>query len=171
MRRDGTEDRAAERPGAATDVSTRAAVGGGVVVGDDGSHGARRALAWASVLAERAAWPLHVVRAWQLTTAPRPPGWDVGSVPPLRAFEETVLAELRADVTGVLGAARAAATTCHVVHAPPAAALTDSARGAQVLVVGARGLGPVTELLLGSVSRSLTRHAPCPVTVVPSGPG
>jgi nucleotide-binding universal stress UspA family protein len=145
-------------------------VTGGVVVGDDGSHGARSALAWAAVLTELTGWPLHVVRAWQLTTAPRPAGWDVGSVPSLPAFEAAVLAELRAGVTEVLGATGAATATCHVVHAHPVAALTDSARQARLLVVGARGRSPMTELLLGSVSGHLTRHAPCPVTVVPPAP-
>lgn len=40
-------------------------------------------------------------------------------------------------------------------------------REAQAVVVGAHGRGAISELLLGSTSRELLRHAPCPVVVVP----
>lgn len=51
-------------------------------------------------------------------------------------------------------------------------ALLTAASGAQMLVVGARGLGGVHGMLLGSVSHTLLQHAPCPVGVVhgTSGP-
>jgi nucleotide-binding universal stress UspA family protein len=46
---------------------------------------------------------------------------------------------------------------------------------AQVLVVGAHGHGALSELLLGSTSRAVVKHAPCPVLVVrgedEQGPG
>jgi len=35
-----------------------------------------------------------------------------------------------------------------------------------LVVMGTRGLSPMKELLLGSVSETVMRHAPCPVTVV-----
>ncbi len=34
------------------------------------------------------------------------------------------------------------------------------------VVMGSRGMSPVRELLLGSVSDKTIRHAPCPVTIV-----
>ena len=167
----------AERDEAATgltgagtaDVSTRAVVDGGVVVGHDGSDHAREALVWAAELAERASWPLHVVRAWRIATAPQPASWEPGFVPPIADYEAAVQADLEADVATVLGAERAAGATCHVVHTAPAQALIEAARGADLLVVGARGRGGFAGLLLGSVSDQVTRHAPCAVTVVRDG--
>ena len=148
-------------------MATRAMPEGGVVVGHDGSGCAQEALIWAADLAERARWPLHVVRAWRIATAPQPPTWEPGYVPPITDYEAAVQADLEADVTAVLGE-RAAGATCHVVHAPPVRALIEAAQAADVLVVGARGRGGFAGLLLGSVSDQVTHHAPCPVTVVRS---
>ena len=44
--------------------------------------------------------------------------------------------------------------------------LTDAAAGAELLVVGSRGLGGFRELLLGSVSHQCAQRASCPVVIV-----
>jgi nucleotide-binding universal stress UspA family protein len=44
--------------------------------------------------------------------------------------------------------------------------LVDTAAGADLLVVGSRGRGPVRGVLLGSVALHCAMHAPCPVMVV-----
>lgn len=160
------DEAATELAGVEGEVSTRAAVEGGVVVGHDGSDCAQEALQWAATLAERASWPLHVVRGWRIATAPQPPSWELGYVPPIREYEQAVQADLEADVRAALGAERADQVTCHVVHAAPVRSLLEAAQGADLLVVGARGRGGFAGLLLGSVSDQVTRHAPCPVTVV-----
>ena len=149
-----------------SDVSTEAEVTGGVVVGHDGSGCSQETLIWAAALAERASWPLHVVRSWRMTSAPRPATWEPGYVPPMTDYEQAVLDDLRADVRAALGDERAAAVACHAVHMAPVKALIDAGSNADLLVVGSRGRGGFAGLLLGSVSDQVVHHSPCPVTVV-----
>ena len=151
-----------------TEVRETVQIDGGVLVGHDGSECAQEALRWAAGLAGRADLDLHVLRAWGMTTAPRPATWQPGYVPPLSDFEQAVLAELDGCVTAAdLGPAVRVHT--HVLHRPPAKGLIESAKGADLLVVGARGRGGFSGLLLGSVSDQCVHHAPCPVTVVRTG--
>ena len=79
-------------------VTRVADVPGGVLIGHDGSVCAQEALQWAARLATRADFPLHVLRAWKITTAPRPATWAPGYVPPFEDFEKAVRADLEADV-------------------------------------------------------------------------
>jgi len=55
-----------------------------------------------------------------------------------------------------------------ILRGDVAEAIIDYARKHEsgLIVVGSRGLSPMKELLLGSISDKVLRHAPCPVTVV-----
>jgi len=53
-----------------------------------------------------------------------------------------------------------------VVEGHAAPVLLEAARGASLLVVGSRGHGEFTGMLLGSVSEHCVTHARCPVVVV-----
>jgi nucleotide-binding universal stress UspA family protein len=152
------------------DVAESARMNGGILVGHDGSECAQHALRWAGELARRADLDLHVLRAWSMTSAPRPASWSPGYVPPMEDWAGAVLEELTKHVA----AARldpAVRVSCHVVHRSPAKGLIETAEGADLLVVGARGRGGFGGLLLGSVSDQCVHHAPCPVTVIRSGTG
>jgi len=59
-----------------------------------------------------------------------------------------------------------------LVDGRPASAIVDEAEafGAELVVVGSRGHGPIQSMVLGSVSAEVVDHAPCPVLVVRDAP-
>jgi nucleotide-binding universal stress UspA family protein len=56
----------------------------------------------------------------------------------------------------------------HVAHGDVVTCITEAAVavGAELLVVGSRGMGSLSGAVLGSVSHALVRHSPVPVTIV-----
>lgn len=71
------------------------------------------------------------------------------------------LRELGDNAVGALEIERAP------MEGPAAQTLIESARGAELLVVGSRGRGGFLGLVLGSVSQQCAQHPPCPVVVLP----
>lgn len=138
-----------------------------IVVGVDGSEGSKLALRWACDEARRidgsrvtaiATWSYPMVAA-----SPWMGGYDV----PMDLTEptENLLKETVAEV--VASGFPADRISTRVVCGPAAGTLIEAGGGADLLVVGSRGLGGFTGLLLGSVSHQVAAHAPCPVVVVP----
>jgi nucleotide-binding universal stress UspA family protein len=76
---------------------------------------------------------------------------------------ERVLAAAVADLRGRV---RKISTTTLVGQAAPSILGEAAKQPSDLIVVGARGLGTVKRLLLGSVSESVLRHASCPVLIV-----
>lgn len=135
-----------------------------VLVGVDGSEGAHRALVWAVEEARRRHAPLEVVHAWSFPAVGSP--WGPTVDPGVSRFEaeaHQVLADQLAavDTTDLTGPVRA-----RVVQGGPGDVLVEFAYRAQLAVVGARGVGGLHELLLGSVSQHVSHHATCPTIVV-----
>lgn len=137
----------------------------GVVVGDDGSETSRDAVLWAAEYAARRGTELHVVRCWQLTTAPQPASFEPGYIPPMEDWEGTVRQELDAAWTTLRD--RMPQLQVHAVHGSPGRILVEASRDADLVVVGSRGHGRLAELVLGSVAAQVAREAQCPVTIVP----
>lgn len=142
---------------------------GTIVVGIDGSKGAQRALEWALSEARLRGADLRVVHAHRVPELPTyvqgRAGGYVGAPPEqVQAVAKRVIEEaLRAagDTGGV------PVERVPVVGGEAATSLIDASKGADLLVVGSRGLGGFTGLLLGSVSQQCVTHAHCPVVVVP----
>jgi nucleotide-binding universal stress UspA family protein len=141
---------------------------GGLLVGHDGSAASSEAVLWAARHAARLGVPLHVLRAWSLTNAPRPASMKVGYVPPAEDFEAAVLAQLTRDVEA-LHVPADCTLELHAVHGQSSAKLLEAAAGAEMVVVGARGAGGFRGLRFGSTADQVMRNAPCPVVVVPVG--
>ncbi|MGH3345422.1 MAG: universal stress protein [Nocardioides sp.] len=149
------------------DVVEEVTLDGGVLVGHDGSDASSEAVSWSADLAVRLDCPLHVLRAWGITTAPRPATQEVGYVAPLSDYEAAVLEQLGRDVDAL---ALPGDVRLHVVHGRSSKELLHAARGAELLVVGRRGEGGFRGLGFGSTADQVVRHAPCPVVVVPVRP-
>jgi nucleotide-binding universal stress UspA family protein len=119
---------------------------------------------WAAEDAARRGTALHVVRCWQMTTAPTPATFEPGFVPPMEDWERAVLQELDAAWTSLRD--RGAELQLHAVHGNPERVLVEASRDADLIVVGSRGHGRLAELVLGSVAAQVAREARCPVTIV-----
>ena len=138
-----------------------------IVVGVDGSVESRAALHFAVEEAGLRSADVRVVHAWWFVpeleprTTPLEADWQtLRDKEAARFIEEFVANALGRVPVGV-----------HVSVVPvqgvtAAAALLEAAEGADLLVVGSRGLGGFAGLLLGSVSQQCVHHAPCPVVIV-----
>ena len=146
---------------------TDASIDSGILVGHDGSVAAGRAVAWAADLAVRLNLPLHVLRAWSLTSAPRPKSMEMGYVPPPEDFEEAVLDQLASDIEA-LALPEGCVVELHAARGQSSATLLEAAEGAEMLVVGTRGAGGFLGLGFGSTADQVVRNSPRPVVVVPS---
>lgn len=138
-----------------------------VIVGHDGSPTSDLALAWALDYADRFGAEVRVIRGWSISTAPRPASMTAGYVPPIEEFEAAVVADLERDGARVVAERGSTAdVTFEGYRGASANGLVEASRDADLLVVGARGLGGFRGLALGSVSDQCVRHAACPVVVI-----
>jgi nucleotide-binding universal stress UspA family protein len=148
------------------EVATSVDIRGGLIVGHDGSAASAEAARWAAKVAVRLEAPLHIIRTWTLSSAPRPASATGGYVPPMTDFEQAVRERLERDVAA-LGLPTECLVNYHVLHGAPARRLLEAAAHADLLVVGSRGAGGFRGLRFGSTADQVVRNAPCPVVVVP----
>lgn len=135
-----------------------------IVIGYDGSPGSVSALHWAADAADHAPAPLRIVEAFEIVIVTRP---SPGQVVPLEAVRtarqsalEKLAASIRDDHPGLEVQTR-------LVGGPAPGTLLDAAQDARLVVLGSRGHGGWSGLLVGSVAVQVTTHAECPVVVIP----
>jgi len=144
-----------------------------IVVGVDGSETSRHALRWAAQEAEAHGSELHVVHAWEVQGV----GAGVGLTPGRRSAaapegqREAAEQLVSQIITEELGTHSPDKVRPSIGRGSAAAVLLEAGKGADLLVVGSRGLGGFAGLLLGSVSSKMANHASCPVVIVrPAAP-
>ena len=90
-----------------------------IVVGNDGSDFARLAVHRALWLGQQLKAPVRIVRAWSISTAPRPATWSPGYVPPADDFEAAVRQRLERDVAGQRAEFPEVEVILETPHGPP----------------------------------------------------
>ncbi|MGC4955916.1 universal stress protein [Actinomadura citrea] len=132
----------------------------GVVVGYDGSTGGAQALEWAAAEALTRGLPLTVLHVWDVYVGGGPIAMPVVD---LRAVAEENLGN---GVEQVRKAAPELSVRGVLARGQAAARLIEAGHGADMIVLGPRGLGGFVGLVLGSVGAQVAAHAPCPVVIV-----
>ena len=129
-----------------------------IVVGVDGSPLSMRALAWAAEEARLRGAALEVVHVdffrREALEALAP-----GVIEAEQLVLKRAVARAKALVPGILVVGR-------ICDPPPGKALIAASEGAEMLVVGSRGLSGLRELTMGSVSKECAHCALCPVVII-----
>jgi nucleotide-binding universal stress UspA family protein len=145
--------------------ATPRATGERIVVGVDGSATAQHALAWALDEARLRHAAIDVVHAWNMPPvvspyAPSGTGISVLDDTARLVLEDALeLADLRGLPTPVARTVKCGSA---------AHSILEEAKDADLIVLGSRGRGGFTSVLLGSVTHQVTHHATCPVVVLPA---
>ena len=139
----------------------------GIIVGVDGSGHSQRALDWAMKEAAVHHKPLSVLTVHQADV-----GYYGGVVTGPQDLEltEQVQAAVKAEADKVLAAMdgpHPVSVTVRAVHGFPVEELVGASKEADMIVLGSRGVGGFTRLMLGSTAGQVVQHAYCPVTIVP----
>jgi nucleotide-binding universal stress UspA family protein len=136
-----------------------------IIWATDGSEAADRALPVVKALAAGEGRSLVVVHSKERFLGGRAAGY------PVRADEDELQAKVEAQVEALRTEGLDATfrlVTGPAGHAAHMVADVADEVGADVIVVGTRGHGPMAGLLLGSVTQRLLHIAPCPVLAVPA---
>ena len=136
---------------------------GRVVVGFDGSDSSTKAARWAADEARTRGRGLALVHAIlpPVTTG----GLGVGLPPSLDLIEQ-LERQAKDQLDAVAATFEGLDVTTHIAVGAPSAAMLEASETADLLVIGSRGRGGFTGLLLGSVGAQVAAHSACPVVVL-----
>jgi nucleotide-binding universal stress UspA family protein len=135
-----------------------------IVVGYDGSPASLTALHWATAEAVRLHARLRVVEVFELVIALRP---TPGTVVPLAAVRTARERGLAALADGLRAQQPDLDVETVLIEGTPAETLIEESAQARMVILGSRGLGGWSGLLVGSVAVQVSAHAQCPVLMVP----
>lgn len=139
----------------------------GILVGVDGSGHSQRALEWAMKEAGLRHAPLTVLTVHQ-AVAGYYGGVSTYTDDPARTEQVREAAQAETDkALASLADPRPTSVTVTAVHGFPVEELIKAGADADIIVLGSRGAGGFTRLMMGSVSGQVAQHAPCPVLIVP----
>jgi nucleotide-binding universal stress UspA family protein len=139
----------------------------GIIVGVDGSGHSQRALEWAMHEAALRHLPLRII-----TVHPAIVGYYGGVVTSPQDLEltEQARAAVQAEADKVLAGLdgpHPESVTVNSVHGFPVEELVNASKDADIIVLGSRGVGGFTRMLLGSTAGQVVQHAHCPVLIIP----
>jgi nucleotide-binding universal stress UspA family protein len=132
-----------------------------IVVGVDGSESGALALEWAIQEAMRRPAVIDVVTAW---TFPMVGGYAITHS--VDKFEKSAREVVEFAMSHVAEEAPDVVVRGETADGEAGPVLVDAARGADLLVVGSRGIGGFERVFLGSVSAYCGSHALCSVMIV-----
>jgi nucleotide-binding universal stress UspA family protein len=137
-----------------------------IVVGVDGSEGSKWATRWAAREAKLRRARIELITAWELPIYAE--SFAMGTVPDelVEELEQNAKKKLVAAAEEARAEGGELDIETRATEGQPATVLLQAAKNADLLVVGSRGLGGFSELLLGSVSHQCAHHATCPVVIV-----
>ncbi|WP_315915604.1 universal stress protein [Arthrobacter sp. lap29] len=132
-----------------------------IVVGVDGSQPSIAALQEAVRLSTRLGTPVHALLCWTIPTSYQLP-YSVGTFD----FKGAAQGILDTAIEAAFGMDWPENLTTGLKMGPPRQSLIEASKEASLLVLGRRGFGGFTGLLMGSVSSACVSHAHCPVLIV-----
>jgi nucleotide-binding universal stress UspA family protein len=139
----------------------------GIIVGVDGSGHSQRALDWAMKEAAIRHVPLTVLTVHEAIRGYYS-GVAVYADDPARTEQARQAAQAETDkVLAGLDGPRPEPVTVRAVHGFPVEELIKASQDADIIVLGSRGAGGFTRLMLGSTAGQVVEHAHCPVLIVP----
>lgn len=137
-----------------------------IVVGVDGSQGATASLH--AAFAEAKIWDAELTAVEAV-----PMGGTAGLLAwlPAAVDREAILTEVREELSktcGELSKEYQYPAHPHVMDGAPAAVLTEFSTAVELVVVGAKGRGGFTGMIMGSTSQSVLAYSYCPILVIPN---
>jgi nucleotide-binding universal stress UspA family protein len=139
---------------------------GRIVVGVDGSETANLAVHWAADEARLRGATLLLISAWEPPVYAYAYGYAGVTDQLMKGLRENAEDNLKAALQEIRTESGEVEVETRAVEGQAARALLDASKGADLLVVGSRGLGGFRELLLGSVSQQCAHYSMCPVVIV-----